>query len=266
MYCRRVQLLSKEKISERYFRIAFECEEISREARPGQFLMVRLMSPSWEYLLSRPFSFCIVEGSRIELFFEAIGKGTRILSQAEIGAILEILGPLGKGFDAELASRPILVGGGMGIAPLPFLASEMAKKGRAADITVLLGARTASALCLGDVFLGLGTTVRVATDDGTEGHRGPVTDLLQQELQSGRNDDPAVYACGPKAMLKAVAELTREHAVPCQLSVEERMACGVGACMVCATSTRDEHGNQHFKRVCLDGPVFDARELSFDED
>jgi len=266
MYCRRVKLLSKEKIAERYFRIGFDCGEIAREARPGQFLMVRLLSPSWEHLLSRPLSFSLVEGSRIELFFKVVGKGTRILSQAEQGAVLEILGPLGSGFNFETASRPMLVGGGMGAAPLPFLASEMAKRGRVAQTTVLLGDRTASALCLKETFARLGAAVHVATDDGTEGHRGPVTDLLEKELKSAGEHRPTVYACGPKPMLKTVAELTRKHAAPCQLSVEERMACGVGACMGCACKTRDEHGNHHFKRVCLDGPVFDAEELVFDED
>jgi dihydroorotate dehydrogenase electron transfer subunit len=265
MYCRRVQLLSKEKIAERYFRIAFECEEIAREARPGQFLMVRLLNPSWEYLLSRPFSFCTVEGRRIELFFEVVGKGTQSLSQAREGATLEVLGPLGNGFDFETVSRPVLVGGGMGIAPLPFLASELASKIRLQGITVLLGARTKSALCLRDDFARLGTTLRIATDDGTEGHKGPVTDLLERELESGRSDVPAVFACGPGPMLKAVAELTRNHDVPCQLSVEERMACGVGACMGCPCKTRDPSGDLHFKRVCVEGPVFDARELVFDE-
>lgn len=266
MYCRRAELVTKERVADRYFRIGFECEEIAREACPGQFLMVRLLSPSWEYLLSRPFSFCTVEESRIELFFEVVGKGTRILSRAEKGAVLEILGPLGNGFHLETESSPVLVGGGMGIAPLPFLASDAVKRHGVVGITVLLGARTASALCLRKVFADLGARVLVATDDGTEGHRGPVTDLLENELKSGLNNRPAVYACGPKAMLKAVAELTREHAAPCQFSVEERMACGVGACMGCACRTRDERGNHHFKQVCVDGPVFDARELVFDED
>jgi len=266
VYCRRVELLSKEKIAERYFRIGFECRDIARESRPGQFLMVRLLKPSWEFLLSRPFSLCMVDGGRIELLFEVVGKGTRSLCQAEEGAVLEIIGPLGNGFDLEAASTPILVGGGMGIAPLPFLASEAARKRSPADITVLLGARTAAALCLREVFAGLGANVLIATDDGTEGHKGPVTELLEDELRSRKSDRPTLYACGPRAMLKAVADLAREHALPCQLSVEERMACGVGACMGCACKTRDEGGSYHFKQVCVDGPVFDAREIVFDED
>lgn len=266
MYCRRVKLLSKEKIGERYFRIGFDCIDIAREARPGQFLMLRLSDFSWEYLLSRPFSFCMVEGSRIDLLFESVGKGTRILSQAEKGITMEIIGPLGTGFRLEATSHPILVGGGMGIAPLPFLASEAAKTFRPGEITVLLGARTASGLCARETFASLGVALRLATDDGTEGHRGPVSELLEGELRRRGNQPRAIYACGPKLMLKTIAELARKHGVPCQVSVEERMACGVGACMACACKTRDERGSYHFKRVCIEGPVFDAKEVVFDED
>ena len=118
MHCQQVELLSTEKISDNYYRIAFDCQEIAQDARPGQFLMVRLLTPSWEHLLSRPFSVCMVEGSRIELFFESLGKGTRSLSEASPGAPLEILGPLGNGFDFDSASEPILIGGGMGIATI----------------------------------------------------------------------------------------------------------------------------------------------------
>ncbi len=287
MYCRRVELVSNERISERYFRIAFECEEIAREARPGQFLMVRLVDPAWEYLLSRPLSLCKVEGARIELLFNVIGKGTKLLSQVRKGDMLEILGPLGKGFTIERVAKPILVGGGMGIAPLPFLASEIAKSGRAAEMAVFLGARTAAALCLQETFAALGATVKVATDDGSAGHEGPVTELLEEELNRAEQDRAAevrpgrrgtvsssggrkarriVYACGPTAMLKTIARLTREHGVGCQVSVEERMGCGVGACMSCACKTRAREGREHFKRVCVEGPVFDAEELVFDED
>jgi dihydroorotate dehydrogenase electron transfer subunit len=265
VHCQQVELVSTERISDNYYRIAFDCEEIAEEARPGQFLMVRLLTASWEHLLSRPFSVCRVEGRRIELFFETLGKGTRSLSEATPGTPLEILGPLGNGFNFDAASKPILVGGGMGIAPLPFLASELAKTHRPEEITVLLGARTASSLCLKEVFNGIGVTLRTATDDGTEGHAGFVTDLLEEEVNRPGGREVAVYACGPKAMLKVVAELTEKHGVPCQMSVEERMACGVGACMSCACKTRDEEGNFHFTRVCTEGPVFDAKELVFDE-
>lgn len=266
MYCRQVKLLSTERVSESYFRIGFDCEEIAAEAHPGQFLMVRLMSPSWEYLLSRPFSFCRVDGSRIELLFNVVGKGTRSLSEAKTGEILEILGPLGNGFSFEGVSRAILGGGGMGIAPLPFLASELAKRRPAVNVTVLLGARTAASLCLLETFSALGARVEVATDDGAAGYKGLVTDLLEKELKSGKDDRLVVYACGPKPMLQTIARFTEEHSVPCQVSVEERMGCGVGACMACACKTRDEQGNEHFKRVCLEGPVFDVAELIFDED
>jgi dihydroorotate dehydrogenase electron transfer subunit len=265
VFCRQVELLSTERISDNYFRIAFDCEEIAAQAQPGQFLMVRLRSPSWEYLLSRPFSFCRIDGSRIELLFNVVGKGTRSLSEAGEGELLEILGPLGKGFSFGGVSTAILVGGGMGIAPLPFLASELMKKGSAVEVTALLGARTAGSLCFREVFLTLGGTVRVATDDGTAGHKGPVTDLLKRELESPAKTRPFVYACGPEPMLRTVAHLARRHDVPCQVSVEQRMACGVGACMACPCKTRDHQGHEHFRRVCVEGPVFDAAELVFDE-
>lgn len=266
VHCRRVKLLFNEKVSEKHFRLGFDCEEIAREARPGQFLMVRLMEPSWEYLLSRPFSFCMVQGSRIELLFEVVGKGTRRLSQAREGASLEILGPVGKGFDLSGEFEAILVGGGMGIAPLPFLASELARMFRPEDIAVLLGAKTTAALCLEERFVSLGTTVRISTDDGSRGHKGPVTDLLAEELKSRRNRPLTVYACGPKPMLKTVSRLAQNYGVASQVSVEERMACGVGACMSCACKVRDKDGTERFRTVCVDGPVFSGAELVFDED
>jgi dihydroorotate dehydrogenase electron transfer subunit len=266
VYCRRVSLSSKRKISEQYYRIGFECEEIAREARPGQFLMVRLADSSWEHLLSRPFSFCEVEGDRIELLFNTVGKGTRSLGNAAEGSLLEILGPLGKGFRLEGDSEAILVGGGMGIAPLPFLAAELAKLPGGSEVMVLLGARTAVDLCLEETFAGLGVETRIATDDGSRGHLGPVTELLEEELAKGTDDRATVYACGPKPMLEATARIARKHGVACQISVEERMACGCGACMGCVCSTRDREGNEHFQRVCVEGPVFDASELIFDED
>lgn len=266
MHCRQVKLVSNERISETYYRIGFECGEIAEKARPGQFLMVRVLEPAWEHMLSRPFSFCEVSGERIELLFNVVGKGTRSLSEAKAGASLEVIGPLGNGFSYEDVSRAVLVGGGMGIAPLPLLASELAKRGNAAMMTVLLGARTSHSLCLQDRFAALGADVRVATDDGTAGHRGPVTDLLEESLKRASDSGRVVYACGPEPMLRTVACLTRERRVRCELSVEERMACGVGACMSCACKTRDEHGGVHYKRVCMEGPVFNAAELLFDED
>ncbi len=266
MYCRQVKLVSNERISPTYYRIGFECREIAEKARPGQFLMVRVLEPAWEHMLSRPFGFCKVSGDRIELLFNVVGKGTRSLSETRVGSSLEVIGPLGKGFSSEDVSRAILVGGGMGIAPLPFLASELTKPGNSARMTVLLGARTAGSLCLQDRFAALGADVRVATDDGTAGRRGPVTDLLEESLKGASGDGRVVYACGPEPMLRTVARLTCERGVRCELSVEERMGCGVGACMSCACKTRDEHGGVHYQRVCMEGPVFNAAELLFDED
>lgn len=266
MFCRQVKLVSNERISQTYYRIAFECREIAEEARPGQFLMVRLLEPAWEHMLSRPFSFCDVSGERIELLFNVVGKGTQSLSETKTGAGFEIIGPLGNGFSFEAVSDAILVGGGMGIAPLPFLASELRKSKNSVEMTVFLGARTASSLCLQETFVKLGADVRVATDDGGAGHKGLVTELLEESLRESPNRGKVVYACGPEPMLRTVARITRERGVQCELSVEERMACGVGACMSCACRTRGGDGGPHYKRVCKEGPVFNAAELVFDED
>ena len=266
VYCRQVKLASNKRISQTYYRIGFECREIAEEARPGQFLMVRVLEPAWEHMLSRPFSFCDVSGDRIELLFNVVGKGTRSLAETKMGAVLEVIGPLGNGFSIVNVKEAILVGGGMGIAPLPFLASELRKSKNATKMTVLLGARTASSLCLQETFAELGADVRVSTDDGSNGHKGLVTELLEEWLKMSSDSQPVVYACGPEPMLRTVADIARKRGVWCELSVEERMACGVGACMSCACKTRDDNGRVHYKRVCTEGPVFHATELLFDED
>lgn len=266
MYCRQVKLVSNERISHTYYRIGFECPEIAEEARPGQFLMLRLLDPAWEHMLSRPFSFCEVSGERIELLFNVVGKGTQSLSETKTGAVLEVIGPLGNGFSLEDVAQAILVGGGMGIAPLPFLASALRKSKNSVEMTVFLGARTASSLCLQETFVKLGADVRVATDDGSNGHKGLVTELLEESLKMPSDSQRVVYACGPEPMLRTVADITRKRGVRCELSVEERMACGVGACMSCACESRDDNGNAHYKRVCTEGPVFNSTELVFHED
>jgi dihydroorotate dehydrogenase electron transfer subunit len=266
VYCRQVKLLSNDRISESYYRIGFECRQIAEKARPGQFLMVRVLQSQWEHMLSRPFSFCDVSGDRIELLFNVVGKGTRSLAETKVGGGLEVIGPLGNGFSFEGVSDAILVGGGMGIAPLPFLASELRKSKDSMKMTVLLGARTAASLCLQETFVKLGAEVRVATDDGSAGHKGLVTELLEESLKMSSDTGRVLYACGPEPMLRTVARLTREWGLRCELSVEERMACGVGACMSCACKTRDENGIVHYQRVCTEGPVFNAAELVFDED
>ena len=197
--------------------------------------------------LARAFSVCRVRGEWLGFLVDPIGPGTERLAELEPGEGLWLVGPLGIGFSAPAQSaRPVLVGGGVGLAPLVILAEELREAGR--DPLVLAGFRSAghagAAALVGPVAL--------ATDDGSAGHHGLVTELLSRELP----ENPAVYACGPPAMLESVRSLCSEWAVPAELALEEAMACGFGACFGCVVRTRTG-----FRRICVDGPVLPAADL-----
>jgi dihydroorotate dehydrogenase electron transfer subunit len=190
--------------------------------------------------------------------------------------MIDVMGPLGRGFSRGQACRNcnnssgnapagtgntgdiIVVGGGIGVAPLHFLLQEIAGSGESGRTTVLLGACSAGRLLIREAVEKMGFVVHVATDDGTAGHHGPVTGLLADAL---RRHPGFVYACGPAPMLKTVCALLAEAGVPGEVSVEERMACGVGACLSCACRVRDAGGRETYRRACVDGPVFPAGEV-----
>ena len=222
--------------------------------RPGQFVHVRCGEG---LLLRRPISICSwsVEGDLIRMVFEARGEGTRWLAQRQVGEELDVLGPLGHGFQMEPQGRYLLVGGGIGVPPMLGCA-----KHAGVNNTAILGFRSQGNAMLVEEFATCCGQVRVATDDGSMGHHGFVDALVREELE--RNSDyTAVLACGPKPMLRSVAKVAEAMGVPCQVSMEERMGCGVGACLVCACKSADGHQ----KHVCKDGPVFDSKEVSWDD-
>jgi dihydroorotate dehydrogenase electron transfer subunit len=219
-----------------------------------------MLSPTERvFLLPRPFSVMSVrsgkDGALLECLYTRVGAGTMFLEDLGPGDAMRVVGPLGRGFDLSLPGRAVLVGGGRGVAPLVHLASALAGVGRAA--TALLGARTAD-LVYGAGRLA-GAAVRVSTEDGSEGTRGVVTDLLAGELARG---PAAVYACGPHGMLARVAAIAEDAGAPCEVSIEAHMACGTGVCRGCAVGVRDEA--RPYRMVCSDGPVFDARALRWD--
>ena len=226
--------------------IAFECGELARAARAGQFIHVKCGD---RQVLRRPFGVCGVNGDTVRFAFEVKGEGTRWLSGVRCGGNLNILGPLGNGFKIP-EGRAVVVGGGLGAPPILFAASS-AKGG----VTAILGFRDAGRVIMADEFRTVCDTVYLTTDDGSAGVRGQVTGPLEDVLKSGGHD--VVMSCGQTAMQKAVADLCARYAVPCQVSLEERMGCGVGACLVCACATKSGAGTQ-MSRVCRDGPVFDA--------
>lgn len=234
--------------------------EIGRRARPGQFSQIRI--PGGGVFLPRPFSFLAAAADRCSFLSRAVGPGTRALAEVGAGDEVELLGPLGRGFElpSATASEVILVGGGVGVPPLVHAAAEMAPHAG----TALLGATRGGLLLCERELAGRGWRVRVATDDGSRGHHGVVTDLLEQELAAARSR-AVVLACGPHPMLRRCAELAAAAGVPCQVAVEEPMACGFGVCLGCAIRVRAAcptgQGGQAYALVCRDGPVFPAERL-----
>lgn len=220
---------------------------------PGRFVHIKCGEG---LLLRRPISICNWSPDRdlIRLVFEVRGEGTEWLSRRAVGESLDVIGPLGHGFQTEEEGRYLLVGGGIGVPPM----LGCAVHGGRGSVAVL-GFRSArNVMLLEDFAKACDGNVRIATDDGTLGHHGFVDALVRQELEKD-NHFTAVLACGPKPMLRSVARVAEEFGVPCQVSMEERMGCGVGACLVCACDMAD--GSR--KHVCKDGPVFDSKEVDW---
>lgn len=226
--------------------------------QPGQFINVRVARPgSWDPLLRRPFSlYRRFANGDWSIVYRVVGRGTEALARLRPGDDIDVLGPLGRGFvKVPEARRLLLVGGGVGVPPLLFLAQTWQGQ---AEMKALLGFAEAGLAFGWTEFAALGIEAEVATDDGSLGHRGFVTDLLENQLN--RNEWDGLYACGPRPMLEAVARIACRAGVPCQLAFEEAMGCGVGACLSCVLPVRTEGGAQ-YQRVCREGPVFWAEEV-----
>ncbi len=259
------RIIDHQKIGPRHYLMTLASVYISSHALPGQFVNIKCSKNDFP-LLRRPISLHRIRSGHgsFELLYEVVGQGTELLSRATIGEELNILGPLGKGFDLP-ANRSVflLLGGGMGIAPLLALA-EAAKKSPGGKKAVYLfqGARQSSQLVISNNFNECCDKIFLATDDGSRGERGLVSDLLlrflQNELPSSLLPQSLICSCGPRPMLKAVAELAQQNRIACQISLEERMACGIGACKGCAVETASG-----YRMVCSDGPVFAAEEIKW---
>ena len=220
---------------------------------PGQFLHIKC---GHSHLLRRPISICNWSAQRdpIRVVFEVRGKGTQWLARRKVGDSLDVLGPLGNGFSVRPEGKYLLVGGGIGVPPLLGCAVQGSR-----NCTAVLGFRSARhAMLLEEFGQACPGGVRLGTDDGSLGYHGFVDVLVRQELEKD-NAFTAVLACGPKPMLKSVAAVCAQAGVPCQVSMEERMGCGVGACLVCACQMADGA----MKHVCKDGPVFPAEEVDW---
>ncbi len=284
----RSRIVSNKRAGVESFEIILEPSQIAAYSAPGQFIEVKVSS-GLDPLLRRPLSIHWaghlptvisfrrknenIKANTLKILYEVVGKGTEILSQKKPGEYLDIIGPLGQGFVYREPSnpclpagrenrKPILVAGGMGVAPLLFLAEKLDEKQRKKDegrekILVLIGAKTKSNIVCADAFKELGCDVKIATDDGSQGFKGKVTELLKKILVFRPSSFvPRIYACGPKPMLKALTQISKQYNIPAEISLEAHMACGIGACLGCVVNTAGG-----FKRVCKDGPVFNAEEI-----
>ena len=243
-------VIRQEEIADGVFSMWLQTDEIAKNAKAGQFISVYCKDGS--RMLPRPISICEIDkkDGALRIVYRVAGKGTEEFSGMRAGMILDILGPLGNGFPKK-SKKAILIGGGIGIPPMLELAKELE-----CEKQIVLGYR--DELFLTEEFEKAGE-IYLATEDGSMGTKGTVLDAIRvNELKAD-----IIYACGPTPMLKAVKEYAKEAGIECWISMEERMACGIGACLACVCKSRhkDSHTNVHNKRICKEGPVFLAEEV-----
>ncbi len=249
---RQCKVRSCKEIADLTYLLTFDSGEIAAAAMPGQFVNVQVDGSAGPCLLRRPFSVSRVRGSAVELLFNVVGPGTAILSRKKNGDEINVIGPLGHPFrvDADFATA-LLVGGGLGVAPFPILTAALQAKGK--NIRTFAGFRSKKQKCVAHM-----KDVHIATDDGSEGYRGNVVQLLEQYLQDRGNEKIKIFACGPTKMLKALTAMAKQHSICCEMSLEGQMACGVGICQGCPVERADGPG---YALVCKDGPTFMATEV-----
>jgi dihydroorotate dehydrogenase electron transfer subunit len=257
-----VQILSNERDADLYFRLVLNAPRVAPLIQPGQFAHVRIL-PMKDALLRRPFSIFQVEGDTFSILYKAVGKGTEMLSRMQPGEELSVIAPLGHGFTVPQpgAETPLLVAGGYGMAAMYLLAQRSPQKG----IVFVGGRRRIDLLCEKE-FQALGWDVRVATEDGSHGEKGLVTQPLVAEIRNPQSAirNPKLFACGPTPMLKAVGRIADEFNVPAELSMDEHMCCGVGVCLTCVIKVKSGNGWE-FQRTCTEGPVFDSRDVVWEQ-
>lgn len=242
-------IISHKKLSESLRELVLSAPQIAVSAQAGQFVHVKIDE---KQLLRRPISIAgaDVQAKTITLIYKIIGKGTVELATKQVGDTLDLLGPLGRPFTIQ-GKKPLLVGGGIGTAPLIFLAQALCPR----PATAVVGGRTAEEMVWPKILVEVCDRIQVTTDDGTCGRKGLCIDLLPDLLTQGYD---MVYTCGPKIMMEAVARAAKQAGVPCQVSLEEYMGCGLGACLscTCSAATRKKR-----VKICTDGPVFFSDEV-----
>lgn len=266
----RAEVVANQETSPSYYRMGLACSELKAEYEPGQFFMLRI-GQGYEPLLRRPFSIYWMEEGYLEILYRVVGRGTELLAFQRPGQKIELLGPLGKGFSIpDDWNSAILVAGGMGVAPLHALAARLSSRsqgsgfaghppGQGTKIYIIIGGKRQEDILCREEIQYPGSEVLITTEDGSLGEKGLATHPLAELLsgfQSRQASPSIIYACGPRPMLAKVAQISSRADIPCQVSLEEYMACGIGACMGCAVKTKTRADS--YQLVCKDGPVFDA--------
>lgn len=274
---RSTEIIENVRLAQGTYRVRFRCPEIAKRVLPGQFLMLRFSNSS-DPLIGRPLAVYDVcpcgdgDGDAIDVVYLVKGKFTGLLAESEPGRSLDVWGPLGNGFPIDPTEHLIMVAGGIGQTPFLMLGQEylgarqFGEPPRTAPpakrVTICYGARTASLLAGVEDFERAGFDVRICTDDGSRGHHGLVTDVLRQVLDES-SLTPRIVTCGPEVMMEAVTKVAATAGVPCQVSLETPMACGIGICFTCVAKVVDENGDWDYKRTCVEGPVFDGAKIQW---
>jgi dihydroorotate dehydrogenase electron transfer subunit len=259
-----VTIVENNEIFAGYFRLVIHSPGLAKNTKPGQFIMLKV-GDNYDPLLRRPMGIYKISNRDnnpcVELLYQVVCKGTAKMSAMKKGHLVDMLGPFGNGFaipkNIEIA---VFVAGGVGIAPLAMLAEKMVRDTSDLKTYLFIGGKSKNdVLCLDD-FEKLNTEICITTENGSLGNQGIVTSPVSEFIDQKANGQASFFACGPFQMLKAVSELTAKKNIPCQVSLDRRMACGFGACLGCVIKII-QGNNRLYKNVCTDGPVFDAREV-----
>lgn len=267
MLLRNAEILFNNRVSPELYHMGLRCPEIASQIQPGQFLMVRVQD-SFDPLLRRPFAvhrlYKDVPPTSFEILYRVVGRGTRLLTEMQPAFSLNLLGPLGRGFQLPNQDGFVLmVAGGIGIAPLPHLAETLVGAGLRGPFILWFGGNSIADLVCVEHFQDLGFAVELITEDGSSGRQGLVTGHLEQWLSQQDELPKVIYSCGPYPMQRLVAEMAVRLGIPSQLSMEALMGCGVGACLSCSLRCRPPAGGQetHYANVCQEGPVFAGEQI-----
>ncbi len=274
---RQVDIVENVAVARDTWRVRFQCDEMAERMVPGQFLMVRLAGCA-DPLIGRPLAVydIVADGAGgpavIDLIYHVKGKFTTRLASCLPGQLLSVWGPLGNGFPPLACDHLIMVAGGVGQTPFLTLAREHLGLQRfgvpprvvpvVPRVTLCFGAQSADLQAGVDDFQALGIDVQLATDDGSRGHHGFVTELLEPILVE-RAAGACIVSCGPVAMMQRTAAMAARFAVPCYVSLETPMACGIGICFTCVAKIRDDAGDWDYRRTCVEGPVFEAARIDW---